>query len=298
LKIGRDGGVPVNVRLTALAAVPVGLSPVEPSLFDLLRSHLDREEAVANRTLAADVLSRAMLSAELLRVLTESLKTTGPMEVDRLLEAYTKSTDDKVGLGLIAALKASPLRTGLRVEQVKTRLVKYSPAVQQEAEELYVLLDADAGKQKARLEEILGSLEAGDIRRGQAVFNSPKAACSACHAVGYLGGNVGPDLTRIGQIRAERDLLEAIVFPNASFVRGYEPVSVSTKSGKAHNGVIRKDAADEIVLATGVNQEVRIARDDVDEILPSKVSVMPAGLDQQLTLRELADLVAFLKACR
>jgi hypothetical protein len=31
---------------------------------------------------------------------------------------------------------------------------------------------------------------------------------------------------------------------------------------------------------------------------PSKVSVMPAGLDQQLTPRELIDLVAFLKACK
>jgi putative membrane-bound dehydrogenase-like protein len=298
LKIGRDGAVPVNVRLTALAAVPGGLSTVEPSLFDLLRSHLDREGAVANRTLAADVLSRAKLTAEQLLALTESLKTTGPMELDRLLEAYTKSADDKVGQGLIAALKASPLRLGLRVEQVKPRLAKYSSAVQQEAEELYALLNADAGKQKARLEEILASLEAGDVRRGQAVFNSPKASCSACHAVGYLGGTVGPDLTHIGKIRAERDLLEAIVFPSASFVRGYEPVSVTTKSGKVHNGVVRKDAADEMVLATGVNQEVRIPRDDVDEILPSKVSVMPAGLDQQLTLRELADLVAFLKACR
>jgi putative membrane-bound dehydrogenase-like protein len=297
-KIGGDGGVPVNVRLTALAAVPGGLAEVSPSLFELLRTRLDREEAVANRSLAADVLSRARLTAEQLLALTESLKMTGPMEVDRLLEAYTKSTDDKVGLSLIAALKASPLRSGFRVEQVKPRLAKYSRAVQQEAEELYTLLDAEAGKQKARLEEILATIEAGDVRRGQAVFNSAKASCSACHAVGYLGGTVGPDLTHIGKIRAERDLLEAIVFPSASFVRGYEPVLVTTKSGKAHNGVIRKDAADEMVLATGVNQEVRIARDDVDEIQPSKVSVMPAGLDQQLTLRELADLVAFLKACK
>jgi hypothetical protein len=31
---------------------------------------------------------------------------------------------------------------------------------------------------------------------------------------------------------------------------------------------------------------------------PGKVSIMPAGLDQQLTPRDLADLVAFLKACR
>ena len=93
-------------------------------------------------------------------------------------------------------------------------------------------------------------------------------------------------------------MLEAIVFPSASLVRSYEPVQVTTKSGKVHNGLIRKDTPEEIVLVTGPNQEVRIARDDIEEMQPSKISVMPAGLDQQLTLRELADLVAFLKACK
>jgi putative heme-binding domain-containing protein len=98
---------------------------------------------------------------------------------------------------------------------------------------------------------LLGSLKGGDIRRGQAVFNSTKAACAACHAIGYLGGNVGPDLTHIGKIRSERDLLESIVFPSASLVRSYEPVLILTKSGKPHNGLIRKETPDEVVLATG-----------------------------------------------
>ena len=148
------------------------------------------------------------------------------------------------------------------------------------------------------MEKLLASLKDGDIRRGQAVFNSQKAACSACHAIGYLGGNVGPDLTKIGGIRSERDLLESIVFPSASIVRSYEPVLVATKDGKFHNGLIRKDTPEEIVLATGPNQEERIARKDIEDIQPSNISVMPAGLDQQLSARDLADLVAFLKACK
>ena len=75
-------------------------------------------------------------------------------------------------------------------------------------------------------------------------------------------------------------------------------MAVATRDGKVFNGVLRKDAADEVVLATGADQEARIARDDIEEMRPGTVSVMPAGLDQQLTPQELADLVAFLKACR
>src|SRR5262249_47511496 len=156
---------------------------------------------------------------------------------------------------------------------------KFGPSVQKQAEEVLAALDADMLKQKARLEQLLTVLQSGDVRRGQAVFQSTKAACSSCHAIGYLGGTVGPDLTHISQIRSERDLMEAIVFPSASFVRSYEPWLVVTKSGKLYNGVLRKDAPDEVILATGANEQARIAREEIEEMQPSKVSLMPAGLD-------------------
>jgi putative heme-binding domain-containing protein len=218
--------------------------------------------------------------------------------VDRLLEAFAQSADEKVGRSLIAALQASPIRSSLRVDMLKPRLTKFGPDVQKQAEELYAALNVDAAKQQARLEELLAGLKDGDARRGQVVFYSAKAVCSSCHAIGYLGGTIGPDLTHIGKIRSDRDLLESIVFPSASFVRSYEPVLVTTKNGKAYNGLVRMDAPEEVVLVTSATEEVRIARSDIDDMQPGKVSIMPAGLDQQLTPRELADLVAFLRACK
>ena len=89
---------------------------------------------------------------------------------------------------------------------------------------------------------------------------------------------------------------ESILYPSLSFVRSYEPMLITTQDGKAINGVIRDETAKEYVLATGPNQEVRIAHEDVDQIQPGTVSIMPAGLDKQLTPQELADLVAFLKS--
>src|SRR5262249_30667064 len=137
-----------------------------------------------------------------------------------------------------------------------------------------------------------------DVTRGRAVFNGQKAACFTCHAIGYLGGNVGPDLTHIAKVRTERDLLEAVVFPSASFVRSYEPFVVATKDGKVLKGILKRDAPDEVMLVVAANQEVRIAREGIDDIRPSQVSVMPAGMDTLLTRQELADLLAFLKACK
>jgi putative membrane-bound dehydrogenase-like protein len=298
LAVANSDNNPAAVRIAALAGIPGGLAKVEPGHFALLRSKLGAEEAVAVRSTAAEVLAKSKLSTDQLLALTEVVRAAGPMEADRLLEAFVQSTDENVGLTLLGSLKNAVSRASLRSDAIKIRLAKYPEKVRKEAETLYALLDVDAARQKARLEELLGQLKDGDIRRGQAVFNSTKAACSSCHAIGYLGGNVGPDLTRIGGIRTERDLLEAIVFPSASFVRSYEPVVVTTSDGKTYNGLVRKDAPDEVVLVIGANQEVRIPRGQIEDMQPSKVSVMPAGLDQQLTPRELADLVAFLRACK
>ena len=190
------------------------------------------------------------------------------------------------------------LRPSLPADGVKERVKHFPPAVQKEAEKLYAVLNADYEQQKAQLDEIAKTLKPGDIRRGQAVFNSTKTSCIACHTVGYVGGKQGPDLTRIGGIRTERDLLESILFPSASFVRSYEPVIVRTKDSKTYSGVPKKDSPDEIMLVVAADKEVRIPREDIEEVRPGKVSIMPAGLDKQLTPQELADLIAFLKACK
>jgi putative membrane-bound dehydrogenase-like protein len=297
-RVGGDSQQTSAHRLAALAAIPNGAGTIDKPLFGFLSAELRPENASGLRGTAADVLAHAKLTSEQLLDLTGAFGTVGPMEVDRLLEVYAQATDEKVGQHLIAVLTKSPIRSSLRTDAIKQRIAKYPASVQKQAEELYALINVEHEKQRAHLEKLLAETKNGDVRRGQAVFHSTKAACFSCHQVGYRGGNVGPDLTRIGAIRSERDLLESIVFPSASFVRGYEPMLVATKDGKQHNGLLRKDAPDEILLVIAADKEERIPRSEIEAIEPSKVSVMPAGLDQQLTVQELADLVAFLKACK
>ena len=144
---------------------------------------------------------------------------------------------------------------------------------------------------------MLAGVRGGDHVRGQLLFNSPKAACNACHAIGYRGGKIGPDLTAIGQIRSERDLLEAILFPSASFARGFESVVVTTTTGDAVTGVLKSEG-DAIVLVLVDGQERSIPRADVADMQPGTISLMPSGFAEQLSRQELADLLAFLKGTR
>jgi putative membrane-bound dehydrogenase-like protein len=286
--------LPAEDRLDALAAVAEGLPRVDAPTLAFLRANLDGELPVARRAAAARVLSTARLAPSQLAELTDSLKSAGPLEIDRLLSAYENCSDEAIGLKLIAALKASPTLGALRVDSVERRIKKQPASVRTKAEELYRLINVDIGKQRQQIADLLPLVHQGDVRRGQLVFAREKAACISCHQFGYKGGHIGPDLTKIGGIRGERDLLEAILFPSASFVRSFEPTQIVTRSGKAYNGLVRKDTADEVVLVTSATETVRVSRAEIEEMRPGTVSVMPAGLDKQLSRQDLADLVAFL----
>jgi putative membrane-bound dehydrogenase-like protein len=296
LGVARDGTRPLDVRVDALGSVQPGLASVEPNLFALLRTGLAPDQVLAIRAAAAGTLERATLDRAQLLALTESLTTIGPLELPRVLRAFDNGNDEALGLAMIASIEQSRARSSVRAEVLRARLAKYPKSVQAAGEAFLSSMNVDSVKQAKRLDELLATLQGGDVRRGQTVFNSPKVACTSCHTIGYQGGKLGPDLTKIGQMRGERDLLEAILFPSTSFARGYEPVVVTTKSGRTISGVLRSDLAAEVVLGTVDREETRIARQEIVSIEPSTVSLMPPGLEQQMTTQELADLLAFLKA--
>jgi putative heme-binding domain-containing protein len=284
-----------ELRVTALAAVSSSVPELGDEQFQLLVRSLSANESVALRSAAADALSQAHLTSAQLERLCGAIKSAGPLELNRLVTSFQHATDERLGIELLASLKSASALTSLRMDVVRATLSKYSPRIQKGVEELESLVNIDAATQRQRIEDLLPHVGQGDVRRGHAVFYSSKAACSACHRLGYAGGTIGPDLSNIGEIRTERDLLEAVLFPSLSLVRSYEPVLIVTTAGRTISGTILEETEAEYLLATGPEEKVHVRHDEVDQIQPSLVSIMPAGLDKQFTAQELADLIAFLK---
>jgi putative membrane-bound dehydrogenase-like protein len=298
LRLAARGDVPAAVRVEAVAAIPTGGHAIGGDLFKFLLSQLAPAEPATQRLAAAQAIGRVGLTRDQLLALTAAVRDAGAIEIDRLLAAFEKGGDEEVGRALVASLRESRGRKGLRADAVRARLAKFPQAVRDAAEPLLEELNPDAARQRAQLDELLATLPEGDVRRGQAVFNNQTTACVACHAIGYVGGTLGPDLTRIGQTRGRRDLLESIVYPSASFVQSYEPVIVVVEGGANQGGLVRRNDANEVVVATGPQQEVRVPRAKVKEVRPSSVSIMPQGMEEQLSKQELADLIAFLAAAK
>lgn len=151
-------------------------------------------------------------------------------------------------------------------------------------------------QQKQRLDELAEFLPKGDAVRGEKLFNNrDRSKCITCHLKGETGVRLGPDLTWIGAIRSEQDLLEAIVFPSASIARYHEVVNVVTKNGKVVSGLLVKETVDRMFLSSAKGVVQQVAFRDIEEARHSNVSLMPEGMDKLLKPEQIADLVAYLK---
>jgi len=292
LKSARAQSLPAPLRLSAFAALPGGWSANDADLAFLLTGLRDRQGS------AAEALSKAALEPHHLDQVARTLPEIGPLELNRVLPAFERQSSANAGQSLLTALGQSKARTSIRPETLRATLKGYPAEIRAQGDRFLETLDTGLAGRRKRLEKIRSELPAGDVRRGQAVFNSAKAACIQCHRLGYQGGDVGPELTSIGTVRSADDLLEAIVEPSASLVRSYEPVSVTTRDGEERLGILRRDDARGVTLITGPGSTLQIDRADITAVTPSTVSLMPAGLDEQISRQELADLIEFLKNTR
>jgi putative heme-binding domain-containing protein len=148
----------------------------------------------------------------------------------------------------------------------------------------------------AYLTKIRTELDAlrGNADVGHELFLSQKAGCYACHRAVGRGGTIGPDLSRIGQLRTASELLESIVFPGFTIAPEYRTFQVATRDGRVTTGLVVGDAPDAIVLRTTDLAELRVPRRDIEEMVPATTSLMPEGLEKVMTRQELRDLLEFL----
>jgi putative membrane-bound dehydrogenase-like protein len=299
LVIAADGSNPDDLRVEALAALGSRPLRIPPPMFDYLVSCAAPDRPPLLRLSAAEALGHASLvDAELNTLSSRLLTKAGPLELPRLLGAFEAGKSADVGRRLVAALGKAQALASLAGDMVRRALASYPDEVRAAAQPILKKLEVDVEAQRAKLAELEPVLASGDARRGRDLFYGRKASCSTCHTVAGQGGRVGPDLSKIGAIRAGRDLLEAVVFPSASFARGFEPFRVRTKDGGQVEGTIVRETADSIVLFTSERLEKAIARSNVETLLQGTVSVMPQGLDTQLSRDELADLLAYLRSLK
>jgi len=298
LRLSRDEAKSTELRVEALHAAAPRLSKLDGALFRFLLACMDKDKAPLLRLSAAEAVGKSPLDDPQLGQLTFAVATAGPLEMPRMIGVYERSKNASVAKKLLGVLESAPGFQSLTAENLRKVFKGYPDEIRQQAEPIVKKLEVDTAQMKEKLDSMASLLEKGDAKAGREIFLGKKAGCTACHTVAGQGGKVGPDLSKIGSIRASRDLLEAIVFPSATFARGFEPFLIRTKDGSILDGLITRETPDAIYLFPSERIEKRIPRTSVDVLQQSKVSVMPQGLDNQISRDELRDLIAFLSSLR
>ncbi len=134
----------------------------------------------------------------------------------------------------------------------------------------------------------------GDGDRGEKLFWSQAVNCGKCHKIGDRGTSIGPELTTIGKTRPREDLLESILEPSRRIEPQFATYVARTADGRTFTGLIVKRDEKQIVLRDAQNKETVLANGEVEELKPSRISLMPEGQLAGLTAQEAADLLEYL----
>lgn len=248
--------------------------------------------------LAFTALSKVRIDSVAAEALIGLLPSVTPAHLPMAIECLLQSRNASLDQQLLATLTKTPATKTLSESMVMGWLKDRTAETQSQWKTLFEGVNRPPENVHAEIERWIAKLPAGDKTQGFHVFRGAKAACSGCHQVGYVGGNIGPELSRIGQTRTRRDLVEAILFPSVRLAQSYQSTKVLTEDGTVLNGLIAKETPMHLELILSADKRITVAIDEIDKRELSDISVMPAGLEQQLSLQELADLLAFLESAK
>jgi putative heme-binding domain-containing protein len=138
-------------------------------------------------------------------------------------------------------------------------------------------------------------LKGRNFANGKAMYAA--TLCASCHHFAGEGGNIGPDLTGVGNRYTMRDLVENIVDPSKVISDQYGSEEITKKDGSLVIGrVVVQENGKLFVMASPLTPNDLVAVDEKEVVgrKPWLVSMMPPGLINSLNADELKDLLAYL----
>jgi len=123
-----------------------------------------------------------------------------------------------------------------------------------------------------------------------------KKTCSTCHRLENEGVEVGPDLLSALRNKSKEQLLSDMLDPSREVDPRYINYVVNTKAGRTFSGMIAAETASSVTLRRAEKAEDTILRSQIEDILATPKSLMPEGLEMQLTKQDAADVIAYLQS--
>ncbi len=257
-------------------------------------AHVFRELLAVGQPVAVQLATINALSAN-------GSATAGQIVLDRwpqlgpavrgpaLLLLLRRTSTTRQALEAMAAGKLHP--AALSIDQ-RVRLLKHSDkALRAMATKLFGGAVSSNRQQIGREYQKALALN-GSVAAGATIF---KRSCSQCHRIDGQGHQTGPDISDVRN-RSRSALLYDILDPNAKVEPRFTAYTVVTDDGKIYNGLIASETSEAVVLRMAEGKQQTIGRGQIEEIRASNVSLMPEGIEKDVTLQDMANLLEFLKS--
>lgn len=290
-----------------------------PIVHHAIRMLNDEQQPVATRTAAAAMLvrdpaRRVLLLKELISWLNPSesrenqrvamkafAETDEALVPGALLSHWASFTTETRAAAFDVLLTREPwafallegMQKGAELSLDATqrgRLTRHSSArVRKLASTLFEAI----GTRAAVIEKFRPALSlAGDGTRGKDVF---ARTCVACHKLGDLGNEVGPNLASVVEHPPEK-LLINILDPNIDVQPGFYAYFCQFADGTELYGLMTSETGTSVTFKLLDGSTRGVLRKDIKSLRSANVSLMPEGLEAAMTPQDLADLIQFIRS--
>ena len=148
---------------------------------------------------------------------------------------------------------------------------------------------------KARAKDLQPYIEAlaqaRDLSHGEKVFREHCASCHRTQGIGYV---VGPDLTSEAR-RSEETIVRDILAPNDSITAGFASYLIESSDGRSFTGLLAGESPSSVTLRQSEGKETIVLRKDIDSFNSLSVSLMPEGMHEKVSPKDVADLLGWLR---
>jgi len=283
VQIVRSRTAPIDERRKALQTLTLQrrpqLAPVLPALLDDQQLRLDAIRSSAS--FDDEALGKVLIARYQMFTTAEKAET---IQTLASRGRYARMLTDALAAGTVPRQDVPPHVARQLRRVAGTRFADvWGPIADNAAEERAY------SRYKGLINDM--AMKSANAQNGHAVF---MRTCGPCHKMYAEGGDVGPELT--GSNRANLEyLLANVLNPNADVPEAYRMVLVTTRDGRTFSGNVIAETDRQVTLRVVGRDSVVVSKSDIQSREATSVSMMPTGLFDSLTDREVLDLVAFLR---
>ena len=284
-QIAMNPGLAIADRVAAVELL--GYQPFD-SAGQTLRELLSSDQPAEIQRASIDALQRNG-STGAAEIVVDRWSQLGPSVRGTAIALLLRRTEStRMALAAMSAGKMSP--SSLSIDQ-RVRLLKHSDAkLRASAKELFGGVVSKNRQKVAKDYESALAMRA-DPAHGREVF---KRVCAACHRIAGEGHQAGPDLSDVRN-RSKAALLYDILDPNSKVEPRFTSYSILTLDGSVFTGLVESETSEAVVLKMAEGKSKTIGRVEIDQMKASDVSLMPEGIEKDITTQQMADLLAYLK---